>query len=235
MPLRDHFHEPLSPSRQWHGFHNAWATAIAFELNRRLPRPYVAEPNVEFGIEVNVAALETARALAGIATEGYAPTIEAPAWAPPAPALTVPFTHTTDVVEVTIHRMEGGSTLVGAIELVSPANKDRSAHREAFTAKCRAYLQEGVGLIVADIVTSRHADLHSDLLSLAALGGGGRLYAAAYRPVDRSGSQQLEVWIEDLKLGASLPTLPLWLRGGPCAPVDLEAAYETTCSGLMIQ
>jgi hypothetical protein len=29
-------------------------------------------------------------------------------------------------------------------------------------------------------------------------------------------------------VGRPLPTLPLWLRGGPCLAVDLEASYERT-------
>jgi hypothetical protein len=36
---------------------------------------------------------------------------------------------------------------------VSPANKDRDETRRAFIAKCAAYLQRGIGLIVVDIRT----------------------------------------------------------------------------------
>lgn len=45
MPLLDHFHPPLSERRKWHSFHHAWATVIAFDLNRRLPPAYFADPN----------------------------------------------------------------------------------------------------------------------------------------------------------------------------------------------
>ncbi len=58
MPLCDHFHPPLSTRRHWHAFHNAWATYIAADLNHRLPEGYFAEPNVQFGIEIDVAAFE---------------------------------------------------------------------------------------------------------------------------------------------------------------------------------
>jgi hypothetical protein len=37
-----------------------------------------------------------------------------------------------DAVEVIIFESEGGSRLVAAIELVSPGNKDRDTHRQAF-------------------------------------------------------------------------------------------------------
>ena len=58
MVLLDHFHPPLSVRRHWHAFHNAWSTYIASELNQRLPQGYFAEPNVQFGIEIDVAAFE---------------------------------------------------------------------------------------------------------------------------------------------------------------------------------
>ena len=74
-------------------------------------------------------------------------------WTPPAPALTMPIAF-PDNFEVLVFASEGGASLVAAIELVSPANKDRQAHRRAFAIKCASYLCRGVGLIVIDIVTS---------------------------------------------------------------------------------
>ena len=55
MTLLDHFRPPLSTRRHWHAFHNAWATYIAGDLNASLPEGYFAEPNVQFGIEIDVA------------------------------------------------------------------------------------------------------------------------------------------------------------------------------------
>jgi hypothetical protein len=66
FPLQDHFHPPLSIRRHWHAFHNAWATYIASDLNRRLPEGYFAEPNVQFGIEIDVAAFEAAEEVEGV-------------------------------------------------------------------------------------------------------------------------------------------------------------------------
>ena len=152
MPLMDHFHPPLSERRQWHAFHHAWATFLAADLNRQLPTGYFAEPNVQFGVEIDVAAFED--------DEGGAAAL----WVPPAPTQTVRFSLVTDVVEVQIFNREAGPVLAGAIELVSPPNKDRPAHRDAFVSKCAALLQSGVGLMVVDVATTRPADLHEDLL-----------------------------------------------------------------------
>lgn len=55
MALLDHFRPPLSTRRHWHSFHNAWSTYLADELNQMLPEGYFAEPNAQFGIEVDVA------------------------------------------------------------------------------------------------------------------------------------------------------------------------------------
>jgi hypothetical protein len=136
-------------------------------------------------------------------------------------------------VEVLVYRNEGGPTLAGAIELVSPANKDRAAHRDAFVSKCVTYLQQGVGLVVVDIVTDRKADLHAHLMtrldSPTVSSTGGDLSAVAYRPVVRDGEPNLDIWTESLAVGGPLPTMPLWLRGAVCLPVDLDATYERTC------
>ncbi len=230
MVLQDHFHPPLSLRRHWHAFHNAWATYIASDLNRRLPDGYFAEPNVQFGVEIDVAAFdETSQVgLPDDSGEG-----NESLWQPSAPTQIVPFPHVTDTVEILLFHHLGGPALVGAVELVSPANKDRPSHRAAFVAKCETYLQQGVGLVIVDVVTARQANLHDDLLlHLAAVEPSSPeagLYAVSYRTVERDGEPNLDMWQERLEIGNALPTLPLWLRGALCLPVDLEATYDRTC------
>ena len=222
MSLLDHFRPPLEGRRNWHGFHNAWATFIADEFNARLPAGYFAEPNVQFGIEIDVAAFDEMTAPGERPGNG---------WTPPAPSATIPLAIVTDLVEVSIFASEEGPTLAGAIELVSPANKDRPSHRDAFTSKCAAYLQAGVGLVVVDVVTSRGGDLHAELMARLLSPGVksiGDLYSAAYRPVGRGGEVRLDIWHEPIALGGPLPVLPLWLKGGPCLPLDLGATYART-------
>jgi len=224
MPLLDHFRPPLSVQRHRHAFHNSWATYLAAQLNQRLPEGYFAEAIVQFGIEIDVAAFaETGRWDADGVSAG---------WSTPAPTLTLPIALLSDVVEVLVFSEQGGPTPAGAIELVSPANKDRPAHRNAFVSKCATYLQQGVGLVVVDVVTDRWADLHSELLERlgdsipSGLDAG--LYTAAYRPVERGGEPALDVWHTPLAVGDALPTMPLWLPDHLCLPVDLDSVYERT-------
>ncbi len=134
-------------------------------------------------------------------------------------------------VEVGIFSSEQSTKLIGAIEIVSPANKDRPSQRDVFVTKCQSYLEQGVGLIVIDVVTARKRSLHTQLMEQIgskAQPNDPSLYAAAYRSIVLE-RPQVEVWFEQLELGRSLPTLPLWLKEGGCFPVDLAQTYDRTC------
>ena len=219
MPLLDHFRPPLSGRRHWHSFHNSWATYLAADLNRQLPKGYFAEANVQFAIEIDVAAFEEPGAVPGAG------------WEPPAPTATIPFALTTDVIEVQVYAQDGGPRLAGAIELVSPRNKDRATAREAFVSKCVSYISESVGLIVVDVVTDRHANLHAEIVRRLGTPGATaepELYATAYRRVERAGAPVADLWVKELALGQPLPTLPLWLPGGLSLAVELETSYTRT-------
>ncbi len=238
MPLLDHFHPPLSVQRHWESFHSAWANSLARLLNEGLlPERYFAEPNVRLGtqVEIDVATREVAgraeTAGAGVATE---------VWAPPRPALGTQVSfNDPDVFEVRLLNDEEGPRVVAAIELVSPANKDRPANRRAFAVKCASYLQQQVGLVVVDVVTSRQSELHSELLQLlevsATPSGNDFLYATAYRTLLAGGGVRLEAWREPLALGSALPTMPLWLGPDLVLPLDLEQSYLSACEALRIR
>ena len=135
-------------------------------------------------------------------------------------------------LEVQVFAGEGGPRLVCAIELVSPANKDRPATRRAFAAKCASYLHEGIGLLIVDVVTSRSANLHNELIELLdqpaefCQAGGTQLYATAYRQMRRGEQDSIEIWPSELRVGKALPELPLWLGPDLVVPVNLEATYR---------
>lgn len=247
MPLLDHFHPPLSDARHWESFHAAWAGSMAVALNRDLlPPGYFAEEHVHVGsrVEVDVATFDGTTAGRGEAVEPYdegpgggaaaVATLAAAPWTAPAPTASWPAVF-PDSLEVLVFSGEAGPTLVAAVELVSPGNKYRPAERRAFAAKCAAYLQQGVGLVVVDIVTSRSADLHAELAGLLGVTAGpppaDRLYAVAYRPVRsaEAGGERIDVWAEPLAIGRSLPALPLALDRGRVVRLDLDATYGEAC------
>ena len=140
-----------------------------------------------------------------------------------------------DTFEVLVFESEGGANLVAAVELVSPANKDRPAHRHAFAIKCASYLAQGVGLVIIDIVTSRDANLHNEVIGVLGHGdpyvlpAGVGLYAVAYRPIVRESAEQIEVWPNPLALGQSLPVVPLALNAELSLALDLEETYAAAC------
>jgi hypothetical protein len=232
MPLLDHFHPPLHGQRHWEGFHGWWAAEIAGRLNEHLPLEYFAEFQVTVGtrIEVDVATFTEDVAPASPRPNGASTAVRTHVWAPPTPVAVMPALFPDDM-EVRVFSSAAGPTLVAAIELVSPANKDRDEARRAFAAKCAAYLQRGIGLMIVDIVTSRHANLHDELVALLGHTIGFRfptptlLYASAYRPAHREDRNEIDLWREPLAVGQLLPTLPLAVRGLGCLPIDLEGTY----------
>ncbi|HEX5443171.1 MAG TPA: hypothetical protein VFW87_05055, partial [Pirellulales bacterium] len=181
-------------------------------------------------VEIDVATFESPgeRSAGGGLATAMLPTR---VWNAPPAALSMPCVF-PGAFRVRVFRNEGGAVLVGAIELASPGNKDRAEERRAFAAKCANYLYEGVSLILLDVVTNRHGNLHNDLVDLMQCGPSfhfGRaesLCAVGYRPVRRESADVVDIWPTELFLGQPLPTLPLFLRGDVCVPVELEATYN---------
>ncbi len=66
--------------------------------------------------------------------------------------------------EVLIFDQERDRPPVAAVELVSPANKDRPESRRAFVTKCAALLRQGVSIALVDLVTVRQFNLYAELL-----------------------------------------------------------------------
>ncbi|MBI2807240.1 MAG: DUF4058 family protein [Planctomycetes bacterium] len=232
MPLLDHFRPPLLGRRHWESFHAVWATEIMAALNKEvLPKGYFAETQTHVGgrIEVDVATLAHESSDSFPESNGG---LALMTWAPPITTVTLPLVF-PDEFEIQVFSTATGPTLVGAIELVSPGNKDRPEARRAFAAKCASYLQAGIGLVVVDVVTDRHANLHDELIDVLQKEGAFRfprdaaLYAVSYRPARlKSGAEQAETFFYELALDRPLPIVPLPLRGGPTLPLDLESAYS---------
>jgi hypothetical protein len=213
MPLRDHFHPPLTTIASWEELHGGWPAVIVQQLRKILPPGYVSGPRVHLGTM----------------------------WAPAAPSIAVETElPDDDEYEVRIYDAERGRTLVAAIELVSPANKDRPEKRNAFVGKCAALLRNGVAVSIVDIVTLRHFNLYAELMAF--LGHPDRalgpeppaVYAASCRWRRQSDRAVLETWPHALSIGQPLPTLPLWLTDTLYVPLDLERSYEQACDDLSI-
>jgi hypothetical protein len=233
MPLLDHFHPPVSDELpSWESFHSFWAVVIAERLNQMLPRCYKAVVQTHLGsyVEADVAEFERPIEVENGAADGESGAVAVETWAPPITKLVAPAVFPDDF-EVQLFEQRGGMRLVAVVELVSPRNKDRAESRRAFAAKCAAYLQRGIGLIVVDIVTERHFNLHNELAELLGWEESLRmlaasfLYAVAYQPLRRQEKNEIDIWPVPLSVAGPLPVLALALKGSRAIPLDLEATY----------
>lgn len=236
MPLRDHFHSPVQDHASWDVLHGQWPAMIVLQLNSRLPPRYVAGPLVHLGseIEIDVATFDSDNSPQSADGADFLRQLAAPSLAVETELLAI------DEYEVQVYDLRHDRSLVAAIEIVSPSNKDRPESRRVFTAKCAALLRRGVSVAIVDVVTSRRFNLYAELLSAV----GQRdptfgpeppaTYAASCRTLPRDRKCVLESWSHELKVGRELPTLPIWLADNFAVPLDLESCYEDTCRALRI-
>lgn len=260
MPLRDH--SRLGAFNKWETFHSTWAVAIQNRLNEAvLSRRHMAHNSVHIGVraEIDVAAYEREHSPSLFdsadghedGSGGVATLAEPKVYVVPTPEMSeeVSFPE-TESFEVRISDGMGGWRLVAAIELVSEANKDRPDHRRTFAVKCASYLQTGVNVVVVDPVSNRTANLHAELCDLLDLppslhwASPSGLLAVCYRTAQGTaqrglaipnGKVRLDMWPHELRIGAALPTVPLWLAADLAVPLELELTYAASCKSLRIE
>jgi len=244
MPLRDHFRPPVDNIASWEGFHGQWPAVIVHHLRKKLPSGYHAAPRVHLGnqIEIDAGAFETDDSFSTNGLSSGNGGVATLAWAPATANLAVETELPDfDEYEVRIYDAKRGRHLVAAIEIVSPANKDRPEHRNAFVAKCAALLQNEVAVSVVDLITVRQFNLYAEVLAF--IGHRDRtlsdpppaIYATSCRWLKKEKRAILEAWSHVLTVGQPLPTLPLWLAADLCIPLDLEQRYEQACDDLWIK
>ena len=194
-----------------------------------------ATRGVSARVEIDVATYEKDDAPRFGTSEGNGGVATA-VWAPAAPSVAVETElPDDDEYEVRIYDAQRERTLVAAIEIVSPANKDRPEKRNAFVGKCAALLRNGVAVSVVDLVTIRPFNLYAELMTF--IGHPDRTlgpeppaaYAASCRWPRKADRAVLETWWHALIVGQPLPTLPLWLTDTRYVPLDLERSYEQAC------
>ena len=240
MPLRDHFRPPLDDQRHWEGMHGMWPAMIVVGLRGKLPPGYFAEPTIHSGrsAEIDVVTFEQEDVAASRHREGNGGVATA-VWAPPQPTLVVATDWPAqDVYEVQVYDERRRARLVAAVEIVSPANKDRPESRRAFVAKCAGLLRERVSVVIVDVVTTRTHNLYAELLDFLGRSdprlGSEALYSVACRMTKQGDDWRLEAWAQTLSLQEVLPTMPLWLADDLAIPLELEKSYEESCSVLGI-
>jgi hypothetical protein len=243
MPLRDHFRPPVNAHHRWNEVHGLWPGMLVRQLFDLLPENYQAAPNIVLGgmFEIDVSTFEDDTAAASELNDRIS-TSDAVEQSP-APTITIEaeIGH-QDTYEVRVYDEQRQRQLVAAIEIISPANKDRPESRQTFLAKIATLLQQGVCVSIIDLVTIRRFNLYDGLLEMLERDDPqltttpADIYAVTLRT--RHPNQQrslLDVWYYPMELGQRLPTLPIWLNQDHHIMLDLELSYEETCRLLRIR
>lgn len=139
-------------------------------------------------------------------------------------------------------RHVGGDRVVALIEIVSPANKDRSEHVENFVFKVVEMLQQGVHVLMLDLFPPGPHDpdgLHPAIIAELALSAGEPSAVPtpsreANRPlsfVAYRGGAELEAFAAFRAVGETLPVMPLFLSEERYVNVPFEESHQRAWAG----
>jgi Protein of unknown function (DUF4058) len=242
MPLHDHFHPPVLKMRHWSEMHGQWPAEIVRTLNISLPEGFHSGPRVYLGSSFEVDISVSREEWIGDDDYSNATTDSAAALVTiPKPLTQVVDLTGPDEYEVRIYDDSYDRTLVAAIEIISPSNKDRPDTRMKFNSKVAALLREGVCVSIVDIITTPQANVYSDLMALIDLPdprvgeSTSHLCAATLRKrTVAQGKTVLDSWYFPLAIGEQLPTIPIWISPKQRITLDLEASYQEVWKALRL-
>jgi uncharacterized protein DUF4058 len=241
MPLHDWTHVDAGI---FHAFHVAWIPELQKVLNGGLlPEGYYA-----------LAEQHAGRAIADVltlhASQAAPEQVPARLQLPPATGGVIladspPRTRRRHTVEpaALVRRRSlairhvSGHRLVALIEIVSPANKDRSRHVEEFAAKAVSAMELGVHLLLVDLLPPGPNDpsgMHGAIL---------QQLEPSEEPYDVPADEPatlasyaagplVEIYIEQVAVGAPMPDMPLFLRPDRYINVPLEPTYLAAYGGM---
>jgi hypothetical protein len=219
----------------FHAFHGNWITHLSETLNEGLlPDSYYALPEQHAGLAITD--VLTLREPNGPNAEGRVESAGGVATAVAerqvsrrlvAPIVPRPRTLTI--------RHASGHQIVALLEIVSPANSDRSSNVRAFVKKAEDALACGVHLLVIDLFPPRrhvrrgmperiwrHLTQQPYLLP-----DGKPLTLAAFRA-----GPQLEAQLEHFAIGDPLREMPLFLSAERDVMIPLESTYQAAYRGM---
>lgn len=210
----------------FHDFHQEWCQRIKHRLNAGLlpPDHYALLDQVAVGVEPDVVTLQDRDDQSDTGSGGGVATFAVPKTRfvaelgkfPPRRKNTVAVRHVND------------DRVVAMIEIVSPGNKESNRALRAFVDKTVDLLAKGVHLLVIDLFPPTPRDprgIHS-VISEELAGEefhppeGEPLTAVAYEA-----SLPPKAYIEPLRVGGTLPDMPVFLRPGLHVSLPLEETY----------
>ena len=134
-------------------------------------------------------------------------------------------------------RHVSGHELIALIEVLSPANKDRAKHIDEFAAKVESALDAGIHVLIIDLfppgphdLQGIHGAIHQMLEPSTEkydLPADEPLTLASY-----VAGARIDVYLEHLGVGSSLPEMPLFLNSKHYVNVPLESTYQSAYEGM---
>lgn len=223
-------HHWPNPRVPWRSFHIHWVVRLVEFLNQDvLPAGFQARPT-EFivGIEPDVLLLQAADQPERERLAAQTALAEATLTATLPPPAELPI--------VGVYSVYDASRLVAAIEIVSPGNKDRPEMVQAFVEKTLLLLQDGVHLMVVDVISLPKQSMRRPILKRLGLdeeaAQSNVLWVSSYCALPGGEPQPhltVREWAEPVEVGQPLPTLPLFLRADQLwVMVDLDSTYRAT-------
>ena len=222
-------------SGTYHNFHYRWIAAIMDALNGGiLPSGYFAmAEQVVGGPEPDVITLKAQSFAPDAGSESAHPAV---ALAPPPAKPSASFVMVADVERYArkanriVVRHELGE-IMAVIEIVSPGNKDSRNAIRSFVDQLVGLLFEGINLLVIDPLPPTPRDpqgIHSLIWS-----------EVTDQPFELPAEQPLTfvayeaepvktAYVEPIAVGASIPTMPLFLKNDFYVDLPLEQTYSET-------
>jgi hypothetical protein len=227
MPLHD-----WSDRMGWEGFHTLWLTELLRWIKPRLPagyRAYIGSPPTlaiggpserpDVGVRqwIKEQAAEPPPSELEQAGDGEIPS--------PDIEVAVATLETGKALQIELH-----GRLVGAVELISPRNKDRPVARDTYLTRYLGYLLEGVHLLLVDVhrrpLQFSFADRIAQELQVRQSPCPAP-FAVSYRVGEpaAAGGRFLAIWHRPLSAGELLPKMILPLTTNQAVALDLEQTY----------
>jgi hypothetical protein len=134
-------------------------------------------------------------------------------------------------------RHVSGHRLVALLEIAFPANKDRAETVLNFATKAVAALDAGVHVLVVDLLPPGRYDpqgIHGIIWQQ--MEEGGELYDLPHNEpltlASYAAGPKVEIYLEHVAVGDSLPEMPLFLRPDRYIYVPLEPTYNAAYRGM---
>ncbi len=226
----------------FHDFHTVWIGQIRSALNEGvLPEGYYALAEQHTGQSIaDILTLHARPEDSGVRSRGTSSgggTVMLDAPPKVRRYRTVGAIPTADRQRSIAIRHVSGHELVALIEVVSPANKDRTESINDFAAKVVDALGKGIHLLIIDLFPPGKHDPFG-------------IHGVIDRRINRSGApydlpldepltvvsyvarEKVDAYIEHLAVGAKIPPMPLFLKPDGCVSVPLESTYAAAYAGV---